>query len=304
MKKIILTGASGFIGRHCIQPLLDSDYHVHALYSGSAPVQEAASLHWHKIDLLDDSATADLVSKLQATHLLHLTWYAEPGKFWESMLNREWTHASMHLYEQFQKHGGQRLVGAGTCAEYDWSDGVLNETKTVIKPGTLYGQCKAELFSRTQEFSKNKKLSFAWGRIFWLYGPFEDKRRLVPYVITSLLSNEIAKCSEGSQKRDFMHVQDVANAFVALLNSNYEGAVNIGSGAAVAVKDLVETIGTQTGKGNLIQLGAVPTNKEEPPEIFAEASILKQIGFIPQYSIDAGLKQTIGWWKANREKQP
>lgn len=299
MRKIILTGASGFIGRHCIKPLLECDYEVHALYSGTAPVLQAEGLYWHKVDLLDEHATSDLLSKINATHMLHLAWYAEPGKFWESMLNKEWTQASLRLVEQFKNHGGERFVAAGTCAEYDWSDGVLNETKTAIKPGTLYGMCKAELFEKTREFCKQSKLSFAWGRIFWLYGPHEDKRRLVPYVINSLLSSEPANCSEGSQKRDFMHVQDVANAFVAVLNSNQEGAVNIGSGNAIAVKDIVKIIGEQTGKSEFIKLGAVQSGKDEAPSVVADTSLLcKDIGFRPLFSIDSGLLQTVNWWQS------
>ena len=103
----------------------------------------------------------------------------------------------------FKEQGGQRAVFAGTCAEYDWSDGICSETKTLLHPTTLYGSCKKELF----ETLKNMKLDWAWGRIFHLYGPDEPQKKLTASVILSLLKGENALCSHGTQERDFLHVQ-------------------------------------------------------------------------------------------------
>jgi nucleoside-diphosphate-sugar epimerase len=141
-------------------------------------------------------------------------------------------------------------------------------------------------------------LEIGWGRIFYPYGPGECGPRLVPSVIRSLLAGEKALCTEGLQVRDFVFVEDVAKAFIALLTSPYCGPVNIGSGVPVTVRQVVTRIGEIIGRPDLLEIGAIPTRGFEPQEIVADIAKLRSIGFQPQYSIDGGLERTVEWWKS------
>ncbi len=295
MKKVLLTGASGFIGRHCIPALAARGYEVHALSSLSKPNEPDAI--WHKADLLDVSSIGPLVEKLHPSHLLHLAWYAEPGKYWTSPENLRWVAASMELFRQFAACDGQRLVAAGTCAEYQWLDALYSEDSTPTIPATLYGSCKHATQIALSSYAKQSAFSVAWGRIFSLYGPHEHPARLAASVIRSLLQSEFASCSEGRQVRDYLYVTDVAEAFVAILESPLSGPVNIGSGAGIAVRDLVKNIGDLTGKQELIQLGPHPGNTTEPAEIVADIRKLLSTGWRPATKLDSGLTQTIAWWQ-------
>ena len=96
-----------------------------------------------------------------------------------------------------------------------------------------------------------------------------------------------------------MHVQDVAVAFAALLDSDVEGAVNIASGNPVALKEIVGTIANLLGRSDLVQLGAIPSSRDEPVLLTADTDRLtSEVGWTPRYDLESGLTQTIEWWKS------
>jgi nucleoside-diphosphate-sugar epimerase len=142
-------------------------------------------------------------------------------------------------------------------------------------------------------------LSAAWGRIFFVYGPFEQQQRLVPSVIKSLLKGEAARCSTGTQIRDFLHVADVAEAFVALLESDVTGPVNVASGRPAALQDVIGVIAARFDRPDLIHWGAIPAAPDEPPLLVADTRRLThEVGWSPRYNLESGLRQTIEWWQA------
>src|SRR5712692_3556187 len=139
MTRILLTGASGFLGRHCLQQLAERGHEVHAISSKAlrANQQLAPQVQWHRADLLDTAQTASLLSAVKPSHLLHLAWYTVPGKYWTSIENFNWVQASLNLLQLFAEHGGERVVMAGTCAEYDWTNGWCSEETTPLRPTTV-----------------------------------------------------------------------------------------------------------------------------------------------------------------------
>jgi len=298
MKKVLLTGATGFIGRHCLPSLLSRGYEVHAVSLKGGPADKWPGGEWHQADLLNSEQVRALVERLRPTHLLHLAWYAVPGKFWTSLENVRWVQASLDLLQAFAQCEGRRAVMAGSCAEYDWRCGYCSEGATPLSPATLYGVCKHSLQMILEGFAKEKQLSAAWGRIFFLYGPHEPPEKLVAYIIRSLLSGVPARCSHGDQIRDFLYVQDVADALVALLDSDVRGPVNIASGQPIILKELIYTIAEKIGRRDLIQLGATPSPLDEPHLIVANNFRLRdRVGWQPMYGLQTGLDATIEWWQ-------
>jgi len=297
MKKVLLTGGNGFIGRNAVLELLLKNYEVHVAdieLLSDLPIEVTQ----HKCDLFDFKQQKTLLQKIKVTHLLHFAWYAVPGKFWSSIENMHWVQASLELLYNFTNEGGHRVVFAGTCAEYDWSKEFCSETHTNLTPKTFYGICKNSLQQIFTSFCCENKISNAWGRLFFLYGPSENPNRLVPYVIRALLENRQASCTHGHQIRDFMHVSDVASAFVALLDGNVQGPVNIASGQAVEVREILEMIALKIGKPELLKLGALSFSENEPLILKADIQKLrKEVGWNPRFSLDKGLDNTIQWWK-------
>ena len=301
MRKVLVTGGTGFIGRHSLSVLLEHGWKVHALTIDS-PILEHRHLLWHQVDLMNYPQVARVIADVRPEALLHFAWYAVPHKYWTSMENLSWVSASINLFREFAGQGGKRMVAAGTCAEYDWSYGFCSENVTPCKPTSLYGISKRATQQVLSASAKEIGLSFAWGRIFFLYGPYEHPERLVAYVIRSLLKGEIAKVSSGNQVRDFLHVSDVGNAFVALLESEVQGAVNISSGRPVALRELILEIARLQGNQDLVQFNAAQMQSGEPPLLVGDSRRLQdEVGWKPRYNLEEGLGQTISWWKGHLE---
>jgi nucleoside-diphosphate-sugar epimerase len=297
MKTVILTGASGFIGRHCIPLLIDHGFEVHAITSRKKPCEDSG-IYWHTTDLSQPNQVQNMMKKICPTHLLHFAWYTIPGKYWSAPDNIQWVDTSVNLVREFSDAGGERMVGAGTCAEYDWSQGYCLESTTPIKPQTQYGISKNSFHIKAREIQKNAKQSYAWGRIFFLYGPFENPTRLVPSIINPLLRGESAPCTVGNQIRDYLFVEDVAEAFVRLLDSSVTGPVNIASGKPITIKTIIELIGEKTHRKELIRYGQLPTLLSEAPIIVADNNrLINDVGWHQRNDLSTGLDKTIAWWK-------
>jgi nucleoside-diphosphate-sugar epimerase len=171
--------------------------------------------------------------------------------------------------------------------------------QTKIAPNTVYGACKAGLRVIHEQYAKQTGTSAAWGRVFHLYGPFEPPTRLVPAVIRSLLRGEPANCTHGKQLRDFLHVEDVARAFVTVLDSDVEGPVNIASGIPVSIAEVANTIAREVQAPNLLRLGVLPAPVSEPATLVARVDRLRALGFEPRYSLEEGLRSTVEWWRTD-----
>jgi nucleoside-diphosphate-sugar epimerase len=308
-KRVLVTGANGFIGRCSVPPLRAAGFDVHALLSGRdrrAIPGELDGAELHTADLFDPAAVDAVVSAVQPTHLLHFAWLATPGIYWTSPENYRWLDASRDLLGCFRANGGVRAVMAGSCAEYDWDrESVCREATSVLAgesegapPAASYAACKIAMQKHLQAFGRSHGLSTAWGRIFFQFGPNEYRDRLVPSVICKLLSNREALCTHGRQIRAFLHVADVGSAFAALLDSRLEGPVNIGSQERVSIAALVDCIATQIGRSDLVRLGAKAALPGEPAMLVPDVHRLREeLGWNPRYSLHEGVADTIAWWR-------
>ena len=298
MTRVLVTGARGFVGRHAVPALRARGFEVHAAGRTPLPDDVAEGVTFHRCDFFDEAAVAALVQRVQPTHLLHLAWDARPGLFWTSTENLRWVAASLGLYLAFAASGGRRAVMAGSCAEYDWSHSELDETRTPLVPRTLYGEAKRALHTLLERAAAQSGVELAWGRLFFLYGPHEAEGRLVSDVARALLAGREARCSEGSQQRDFMHVADAGRAFAALVASDVTGPVNVASGECVPVRSIVAALGELTGGTGLIRYGTA-NRPDEPPRLSASVERLRQrTGFESMYDLRSGLAQTVDWWRA------
>lgn len=296
MKKIVLlTGATGLIGSQVLPHLLDSFDQVHTPYN-SQRGPDLPNTVWHPCNLLNQRERDELIAVVKPTHLLHLAWYTKHGKYWNAPENLHWVQATLGLVESFVNNGGKRAVIAGSCAEYDWSEGDLNETTTPLNPSTLYGETKASLYKILNSYALINELSLAWGRIFFLHGPNEAPSRFVPSVIQSLLQNKDVKCSHGHQIRDFLHVEDIARAFSTLLDSKLQGAINIASGEGYPLREIIHLLTQMVNSKGSIIYGALPVAKNDPPKLVGDVTRLHtELNWRPRYTLSEGLHRTVEW---------
>jgi len=308
MTRVLVSGASGFLGLPLLAELARGEREVHALCTRAArpaPVSAAAlgAVRWHQLDLRDHVALDELVGELRPEQLVHLAWITAHGRYWQAAENLDWVAHSLCLLRAFARRGGRRLVVAGTCAEYDWSHAAapLSESLSPLAPATLYGAAKDALRRVAEAYARQEGIELAWGRLFFLYGPREAPARLVPSVARSLLRGEAVATGSDQRVRDFMHVQDAASAIAALLDSDVVGAVNIASGIATTVGGLLDALAAATGRGELLRRGALPDRPGEPAVLLADVARLRdEVGFRARWELADGIAETVRWW-AERE---
>jgi nucleoside-diphosphate-sugar epimerase len=310
VKRVLVTGATGFIGRWSVPGLLSRGYEVHAAGSRDRadPPGELDGVAYCSADLFDHDSMRDLIDRVRPTHLLHFAWIATPGVYWTAPENFRWVSASLHLLEAFHNAGGQRAVMAGSCAEYDWSCAkICNELDSPLasdggRRATPYATAKIALQKMLDSYGRQVGLSTAWGRIFFQYGPYEHPDRLVASVINALLEDRKAECTPGQQVRGFLHTAEVGDAFAALLDSEVKGPVNIGDDTPVKIAEVVQLIGEIMGKPELIGLGERQVSEGEPPLLLPDTHRLRdEVGWKPGRGLRRGLKSVVEWWTENQK---
>ncbi len=301
MSVALVTGASGFIGRHAVSELLNRGLNVHAVSRRPLPDIQA---NCHTIDLLDVAARRALMEAVRPSHLLHLAWETRHGYYWEAPENLDWVATTLDLLSSFRRCGGTRAVLAGTCAEYDWKpralkDGVCYEWGTPRVPATFYGMAKSATFDLTAAYAERNGPSLAWARIFFAYGAFEAENRLIPSVIRALFTGQPIRLGEGQRVRDLLDVRDVGAALSTLLTSSVEGPVNIGSGTGISIREIAHRLAEAIDRDDgLLRFGALPTDPNEPIRLLADVTRLRdEVGFWPRYDVDVGLADEVEWWK-------
>jgi nucleoside-diphosphate-sugar epimerase len=283
MSTVLVTGATGLVGRHAVPALQRAGFTVIAVTRREA-------------DLLDPAQRRGLIATHRPSHWLHLAWETRPGYFWSAPENDSWLDASRDLLARFAGAGGRRVVMAGSCAEYDWTKLSARPVAedAPIGPSTRYGKAKGALFAALAKSG----LSHANGRLFFMIGAGEHPDRLAPQVARALLAGRPADCTAGTQVRDFIHPRDAGEAFAALLASDVTGAVNIARGEPHTVSAVAQALGRLAGRLDLVRLGALPDRPDDPPSLVADTGRLRnEVGFAPSLDFDAMIADAFQYWR-------
>jgi nucleoside-diphosphate-sugar epimerase len=298
--RVLLTGATGFLGRHTLAAFSNAGIEVAAVYH-TKPGAALEGVRWIQADLTEGDDAARIVHEARATHLVQLAWRAVYGDIASSRENLDWLQASLLLARQFIDAGGRRIVGCGSCFEYAWDFGICREDFTPLAPATLYGATKHALHLAMDSLAKQSGVTLGWGRAFFLYGPHEHPTRLVTAVISALLDGRLAETSHGRQIRDYLYVRDAAEGIVALTHSDAGGAFNIAAGNVVSLGEIISEIAGQIGRPDLIRLGARSAQPFEPPIIVGHTAKSRDIlGFEAKTDLKSGIAATITAMRSQR----
>ena len=297
--RVLVTGASGFIGARVARALVAHGHEVTAVFLPQDRLDrlKGLSVSLSPCDLQDEKEIQNLVNNKKPEGCIHLAWYAVPGLYLHSEENLQSLSASTALMQRLLAAGCRNIVMAGTCAEYDTEAAPLLREDGPTKPATLYAACKLAMCLVGQQLAAKAEARFAWGRIFYPYGPGEDPRRAIPALIRKLLNGETFDATAGEQVRDYIHVDDIASAFVQLLEGKAQGVFNISSAAPLSMKAIFQTVADAMGKPDAIRFGAVPYRGWEPPRICGDNARLRALGWTPRFDLEAGMRDAIAWWR-------
>jgi len=284
--RALVTGATGFVGRAVIDGLRRR---------GAAVVTLGRHAECDlRVDLLDDAPLDAAMKQAAADTLIHVAWYAEHGKFWTAPVNTQWVSASERLVEAFCRAGGRRVVGVGTCAEYEWAhEAFCVEATTPLRAATLYGASKHQANQALTAICATHGVPFAWARLFIPIGKGEPPGRLIPSVIAALCGEREPFAIVGAALRDFMHVSDVGDALVALALSEGIGAFNVGAGQPTRIADMVDHLATALGKDAEPMRRLYAMRAGEPASLYGDTTRLRALGWSPLLSIEAALDRML-----------
>jgi nucleoside-diphosphate-sugar epimerase len=292
--RVLLTGAAGFIGSHVARHLVAEGDEVTVVLFPGRPTDRIADIlpALSPIDADLNSADLDLlVSRAAPDACIHLAWHVEPSRYLAAVReNLASLVAGTRLLSALDGSGCPRAVLAGTCLE----PGTLVDGETE-PPRTIYAAAKSALH---QVGMRLDNTSIACAHVFYLYGPAEDPRRVVPTVIRACLEGRRIDVSSGKQRRDFLHVEDVASAIVSIMKSDVRGGVDVCSGVTTPLRDVFHAIGATTGRTDLIDVGNRPSVAGEPLDIAGDRAPLAATGWQAHWSLETGITRTVDWWRA------
>lgn len=293
-KKVIVTGATGLIGKEVLKPLQELGYEIYALTTKDVPAD--TDINWKKCDIFFEKSLRAVFEEVKPSHLLNLAWTAT-GDYLNSQINFDFVKAGLSMLKYFKENNGKRAVFAGTCFEYKFKDAALIEADE-LNPQTIYAKCKNNLREQAEKYSQSNDISFGWGRIFYVYGIGENEKRLTAHLVNRLSKDKIATIQSGQLIKDYMYTKDIASAFAAFLDSETEGCVNICTGKGISLGDYSAKIAEKLGKTEFLKINREET--AQPPVIVGDNSrLINEVGFKPLYSLDTGIDEILNHWTDN-----
>ena len=283
----LLTGASGFIGRPVMVQLLEQGQEVVALSSRSRKSEHGET--WAQADALDAAAMIDVVRDVQPERVIHLAW--ECGRY-DDAIHLHWLAATLDWVAVLPKVGCQHLLTAGSSMEC-WADSACRETMSALEPNTLYGEAKLALGRLCSAICRRAGIGHAHPRIFFVCGPGQTEGKLISGAIRAVLEGRPFTCNNGHAWRDYLEVEDVARVLAALSARQSEGIVNVGSGRAVQLGELMRVIGDVLEQPDLIDLATPPADTTRD---LAEADVTRlrdMLGAAPTFDPHRAIERIV-----------
>lgn len=280
--KIVVSGATGFIGNHVIECLLGKN---HTVIATGRDVQKAEKINWFSsvqflpFDINSDYDKSDLFAYFgKPDKLIHLAWDGLPN--FNSLIHIENNLLNHYRFlKNYLDSGGKHLLVTGTCFEYGLQDGCLAED-VLPDPITAYGIAKDSLRKFLQLLHKNQdSFVFQWVRLFYMYGEGQHPKSIIPQLDVAIKNGDAYfNMSGGEQTRDYLPVDQVAEYICKIaLQNRVTGIINCCSGNPISVKQLVENYIISKGASIRMNLGYYPYPSYEPMHFWGNNTKLKSV---------------------------
>jgi UDP-glucose 4-epimerase len=294
-KRILVTGANGFIGSHLCHRLCRENAEVHGAYRAEY-IQALDQVTWHRGDLADLTAVRTMIRQARPEIIFHLASHVKGAPDLEHVLPTFQSNlqSTVNLLLTAAESGGIRVVLTGSLAEPEVENGEAF-------PSAPYAAAKWAGTGYARMFHALYKLRVTIARVFMVYGPGQkDLTKLIPYVTLSLLEGKTPRITSGSRLVDWVYVDDVVEGFLALADTpGADGdTIDLGSGKLISIREIVQQLAALIDGQATLDLGALPTRPLEPIRLARTSETLAKIGWKPQMPLHEGLKRTVEWYRS------
>ncbi len=298
MKRAFVTGASGFIGAAVVRQLIKRGVEVAVLRRASSSSQRLIDLRSELHDIeCPDNRVQSFVDEFKAfapDTVFHLGWGGVGSAFRNDARQQfENLQFAVEMTELSVQAGVVHWIGAGSQAEYGPKTRAIRETD-LAQPTSLYGAAKLSAAVMTERIAVLGGIRHSWMRIFSTYGPDDNPEWMLPTLIRNLLSGHRPALTAGEQLWDYLHVDDAASAFIAIADSASKGIYNLGSGDAIPLRTVIETIRDLIDPNLPLGFGEVPYRPDQVMRLQADVAALQSAtGWRPKVSLCVGLADLV-----------
>lgn len=283
--KIALTGSSGIIGRELLSQLYITYKNAEfiLIIRNKDCNKNIPRISYVNLDLLSitSESASSFFKENKIDYFFHLAWDTNHSDYLVSENNQRWESSSVILIDEFYRNGGLKFIGIGSSLEYDWNcPSPFREVETFLSGNKWeYGKAKLNVFKHLEE--KSKSISYLWCRVFFVFGPGQSHSRFIPLLINNALYGGPPINANTNLKRDYISTFEIAKQIIMMFQTEYSGPVNISSGNAIELGEIIQIIEKITGKK--INLSKEKYNDSfEVLELFGSIENIKL--YFPEYT--------------------
>jgi nucleoside-diphosphate-sugar epimerase len=296
-ESLLVIGGTGFIGTFVAKEAVQRGFNVSVVFNKNySLVRKIENIDYIKVDITNKNALRSKLKNIHFDHVINLSGYVDHGNYFDSGDKIIETHFQgvKNLVNTLDKQSLKSFVQIGSSDEYGLNSAPQIETQREL-PISSYAFAKSASSHFLQMLYRTENLPLVVLRPFLVYGPGQDKNRFLPQVIEGCLSNLKFPVSEGAQLRDFCYITDIVDAILSSVGNKkaYGEVINIASGRAISIKDIVVMVRKIIGKGDPT-FGEIKYRPGENMNLYANISKAKKIlNWTPQVSLEKGLEITI-----------
>ncbi|OGD63359.1 hypothetical protein A2160_02650 [Candidatus Beckwithbacteria bacterium RBG_13_42_9] len=275
--RVFITGGTGFIGSQVIRKLTKEKHELFVLSE----------------NLANANAWKVQVKHFRPEAMIHLAWEGIPDYSYQMSLKN--LRYGIDLFEVAAKMGCKKIISTGSCWEYGTFKGTLNENMAV-RPFNAFTAAKNSLHWLGKELAKENDIKFVWARLFFVYGPGQRKKSLIPYLIDCARKGIEPRIKNYETKNDFVYVEDVAEAITKLLSHAKSGTYNVGSGKATSVHKVCKVVYQLLGREKILRDRLFETKPHQADNFWADISRMKQdVRWLPKTDLKQGIKKMLNY---------
>jgi len=294
--RIFLTGGTGFIGRYVLKHLEKEGYNI-LLLTRASKENFSSIIKSKKVNIVSGNLTdidkwKNKLIQFKPDTTIHLAWEGIPDYGIETSIKN--LKCGLSLFEKLASLGCKKIICTGSCWEYGQNQGKISEN-LLVKSSNAFTTAKNALHCLGREIAKENNMQLIWTRLFYVYGPGQRENSLIPYIIKCVKEGKELKIKTPSARNDFIYVEDVAKAIVAILKKcNQNTVYNVGSGYLTSIQDITNIIYNELNFKHKSKDDLSKTEKNCYDNFWADISkIKKELEWGPKISIHEGIKKMI-----------